>query len=41
MWDAIIVIWGWVLFGLTVACWLWWTHWQREFLGNGKWRGWE
>lgn len=41
MWNAMITIGGWVLFGLVVACWVWWTRREHEYLGNGKWRGWE
>lgn len=36
MWDAILTVGGWVLFGLVICFWGRWTDQERERFANGN-----
>ena len=41
MWREIVTVGGWARFSLVMAFGVWWTHKEREYLGNVNWRSWE
>jgi hypothetical protein len=38
MWNALITVGGWALFGVLVLFWAWWADREREQFSNGDFR---